>query len=87
MSRYANYVVNQVWLVVETAIVWFLYPETKGPTLEELAYRKSGPDVYNLCNSLALLLIIIQTVFEEKPKHLDDQEYADNTKPEVKEIA
>lgn len=30
--------VLQVWLVVETVIIYFLYPETKGPTLEELAY-------------------------------------------------
>ncbi|KAM0327930.1 hypothetical protein ACHAQA_005329 [Verticillium albo-atrum] len=27
-----------VWLVVETVVIYFLYPETKGPTLEELAY-------------------------------------------------
>ncbi|KAH7357914.1 MFS transporter [Plectosphaerella cucumerina] len=27
-----------VWLVVETTVIYFLYPETKGPTLEELAY-------------------------------------------------
>ncbi|KAH6950303.1 hexose transporter [Ilyonectria sp. MPI-CAGE-AT-0026] len=27
-----------VWLVVETPIIYFLYPETEGPTLEELAY-------------------------------------------------
>lgn len=30
----------QVWLWCETAIIYFLYPETKGPTLEELACRK-----------------------------------------------
>lgn len=33
----------QVWLVIETAIIYFLYPETKGPTLEELAYCESNP--------------------------------------------
>jgi len=26
----------QVWLAIETTIIWFFYPETKGPTLEEL---------------------------------------------------
>ncbi|KAF2012974.1 MFS transporter [Aaosphaeria arxii CBS 175.79] len=31
-----------VWLLVELATVYFLYPETKGPTLEELAYCKSS---------------------------------------------
>lgn len=25
-----------IWLAIETMIIWFLYPETKGPTLEEL---------------------------------------------------
>jgi hypothetical protein len=25
-----------IWLAVETMIIWFLYPETKDPTLEEL---------------------------------------------------
>ncbi|KAF6826591.1 Lactose permease 27 [Colletotrichum musicola] len=31
------YLVYAVWLWCETAIIYFLYPETKGPTLEELA--------------------------------------------------
>jgi hypothetical protein len=31
------YIVYVCWLAVETGIIWFLYPETKGPTLEELA--------------------------------------------------
>ncbi|KAH8587944.1 MFS transporter [Bisporella sp. PMI_857] len=31
------YLVYVVWLVCETTIVYFLYPETKGPTLEEIA--------------------------------------------------
>ena len=30
------YIVCVVWLAIETTIIWFLYPETKGPTLEEL---------------------------------------------------
>jgi len=25
-----------IWLAIETTIIWFVYPETKGPTLEEL---------------------------------------------------
>ncbi|KAM0241495.1 hypothetical protein ACHAP5_007534 [Fusarium lateritium] len=32
------YIFYCAWLVVETTTVYFLYPETKGPTLEELAY-------------------------------------------------
>lgn len=31
------YIVYVVWLACETLIIWFVYPETKGPTLEELA--------------------------------------------------
>lgn len=33
---YRFYIVYVVWLAIETTIIWFLYPETKGPTLEEL---------------------------------------------------
>ncbi|KAH7120284.1 MFS transporter [Dactylonectria estremocensis] len=36
------YLVYVVWLVVETTIIFFLYPETKGPTLEEIAYIFDG---------------------------------------------
>ncbi|KAJ8115126.1 hypothetical protein OPT61_g3153 [Boeremia exigua] len=32
------YIFYCVWLAVETTIIYFLYPETKGPTLEKLAY-------------------------------------------------
>ncbi|KAF7549509.1 hypothetical protein G7Z17_g6333 [Cylindrodendrum hubeiense] len=38
------YLVYVVWLVVETTIIYFLYPETKGPTLEEIAYIFDGPE-------------------------------------------
>ena len=31
------YIVYVVWLAIETVIIWFLYPETKGPTIEELS--------------------------------------------------
>lgn len=33
----------QVWLVCETMIVYFLYPETKGPSLEEVAMGMFQP--------------------------------------------
>ena len=35
-NLYRFYIVYIVWLAIETTIIWFLYPETKGPTLEEL---------------------------------------------------
>ncbi|OGE54489.1 hypothetical protein PENARI_c006G02051 [Penicillium arizonense] len=38
------YLVYVVWLVVETTIIFFLYPETKGPTLEEISYIFDGPE-------------------------------------------
>lgn len=31
------YLVYVVWLAIETAIIFVLYPETKGPSLEEVA--------------------------------------------------
>jgi hypothetical protein len=30
----------QVWLCVETTVIYFLYPETQGPTLEEISRGK-----------------------------------------------
>lgn len=38
---------SKVWLAIETTIIFFVYPETKGPTLEELANCK-----YSLSNLL-----------------------------------
>lgn len=32
-----------MWLAIETAIIFVVYPETKGPTLEELGECKSAP--------------------------------------------
>ncbi|KAH1594724.1 hypothetical protein KXX34_001844 [Aspergillus fumigatus] len=37
------YLVYVAWLVVETTVIFFLYPETKGPTLEEIAHIFDGP--------------------------------------------
>ena len=31
------YIVYVVWLAIETTVIWFVYPETKGPALEELS--------------------------------------------------
>jgi MFS family permease len=31
------YIVYVVWLAIESTIIFFLYPETKGPSLEELS--------------------------------------------------
>lgn len=39
------YLVYVAWLVVETLVVFFLYPETKGPTLEELGDLFEKADV------------------------------------------
>ena len=32
-----------MWLAVETTIIWFLYPETKGPTLEGERFEEYNP--------------------------------------------
>ncbi|KAJ5970190.1 Major facilitator superfamily domain general substrate transporter [Penicillium vulpinum] len=37
------YLVYVVWLVIETSIIFFLYPETKGPTLEDISHIFDGP--------------------------------------------
>jgi hypothetical protein len=38
------YLVYVAWLGVETSVIFFAYPETKGPTLEELAILFEGRD-------------------------------------------
>jgi hypothetical protein len=38
------YIVYVVWLAIETTIIFFVYVETKGPTLEELAVLFEGKD-------------------------------------------
>jgi hypothetical protein len=35
--RWKYYIVYDVWLLVELLTVYFFYPETNGPTLEEMA--------------------------------------------------
>ncbi|KZO98458.1 MFS transporter [Calocera viscosa TUFC12733] len=39
------YIVYVVWLACELTIIIFVYPETKGPTLEELSTLLDGPNV------------------------------------------
>ncbi|KAK9469578.1 MFS sugar:H+ symporter [Lipomyces arxii] len=41
---YKFYIVYCVWLVIETVIIYFLYPETKGPSLEEIAAIFEGSE-------------------------------------------
>ncbi|EJU04844.1 hexose transporter [Dacryopinax primogenitus] len=40
------YVFYDCWLFVETSVIYFFYPETRGPTLEELAVIFDGPNAY-----------------------------------------
>jgi hypothetical protein len=35
--------VHQLWIGVELVFVYFVYPETKGPTLEEIGRIFDGP--------------------------------------------
>ena len=35
--RWKYYIVYDIWLLVELVVVYLFYPETKGPTLEEMA--------------------------------------------------
>lgn len=38
------YLVYVAWLVVETGVIFLVYPETKGPSLEEVAFVVDGTD-------------------------------------------
>lgn len=38
------YIVYVAWLAVETGIIFFVYPETKGPSLEEVAFVVDGTE-------------------------------------------
>jgi len=42
--RWKYYVVYDAWLLVELLTVYFFYPETKGPTLEEMAKIFDGDE-------------------------------------------
>ncbi|KAM6507167.1 hypothetical protein FALCPG4_018549 [Fusarium falciforme] len=37
------YIIFVGWVLVEWVVVWFVYPETKGPSLEEIAIIFDGP--------------------------------------------
>lgn len=40
--QWKYYIVYVVWLAIETATIFFVYPETKGPSLEEVAVVMEG---------------------------------------------
>lgn len=40
--QWKYYLVFVVWLVVEICVIYFFYPETKGPSLEEVAFVLEG---------------------------------------------
>jgi hypothetical protein len=42
--RWKYYIVYVVWLLVELIVVYFFYPETRGPTLEEMAKIFDGDE-------------------------------------------
>lgn len=43
-SRIANITISQCWVALEFVFVFFMYVETKGPTLEELAKVIDGEE-------------------------------------------
>lgn len=38
------YIIFIPWVVIEFTVLYFVYPETKGPSLEEIAFIFDGPD-------------------------------------------
>jgi MFS family permease len=41
--QWKYYLVFVAWLAIETLVIFFVYPETKGPSLEEIAMIVEGP--------------------------------------------
>jgi hypothetical protein len=66
--RWRYYIVYDVWLFVELATVYFFYPETKGPTLEEMAKIFDG-DEANVGN------VDMDIVREKVDIALEEREY------------
>ena len=42
------YIIYVAWVVVEFVVIYFLFPETKGPSLEDIAVLFDGPGSYEL---------------------------------------
>jgi hypothetical protein len=38
------YIVFVIWVIIEFVVVYFLFPETKGPSLEDIAILFDGPN-------------------------------------------
>lgn len=71
----------QVWLVCEVAIIYFLYPETKGPTLEEIAHSKKIPARRRVTDVSYGLLTCSPIVFDDpKVKDSEKLNYDEDTK-------
>ncbi|KAF2822054.1 general substrate transporter [Ophiobolus disseminans] len=42
------YLIFIPWVMIEIFVVWLVYPETKGPSLEEIAWLFDGPEATNV---------------------------------------
>ena len=65
--RWKYYIVYDCWLLVELATVYFFYPETKGPTLEEMAKIFDG-------DSAAVGQVDFDIVREKHGIHLEERD-------------
>ena len=41
--KWKFYIIFVIWVAIEFVVVYFLFPETKGPSLEDIAYIFDGP--------------------------------------------
>ncbi|KAH7141541.1 general substrate transporter [Dactylonectria estremocensis] len=44
--KWKFYIIFIPWVVIEFTVLYFIYPETKGPSLEEIAFIFDGPDAH-----------------------------------------
>lgn len=76
--QWKYYIVYCVWILVEIATVWFVFPETYGRTLEELSFMFEGKEVQdkvqkNTQKVLQVELENIETRGESREENRDNK--------------
>ncbi len=61
-----------VWIVVEIATVFFLFPETQGRTLEELSFMFEGKAMQDKVQMKVDKVMELETVRDELSEQVED---------------